>query len=236
MRGVFGDQGFQPAEARRDTELTLSSTSLLLILFGLLLLCGVCFGLGYAMGHSGTQDTAALVQPAGAEPAAAQTEGRPKPSANSQPGGNGMQPDAAADADASAAASGASESAQGAVVSASSGPPSATSNAPSSASGQVKPALGSSLPNAAPVPAASAVGPALPPPGSVMVQIAAVSQQEDADVLMGALRKHGYAVAARRDPLDDLIHVRIGPFKTRDEAEIWREKLLSDGYNAIVQP
>jgi cell division septation protein DedD len=69
-----------------------------------------------------------------------------------------------------------------------------------------------------------------------MVQIAAVSEQEDADVLMGALRKHGYAVAARRDPVDDLIHVRVGPFKTRDEAEIWREKLLSDGYNAIVQP
>jgi cell division septation protein DedD len=30
--------------------------------------------------------------------------------------------------------------------------------------------------------------------------------------------------------------VRIGPFKTRDEAEIWRQKLLNDGYNAIVQP
>jgi cell division septation protein DedD len=69
-----------------------------------------------------------------------------------------------------------------------------------------------------------------------MVQIAAVSQQEDADVLMSALRKRGYAVAARREPLDGLIHVRMGPFKTRDEAETWRQKLLSDGYNAIVQP
>ncbi len=80
---------------------------------------------------------------------------------------------------------------------------------------------------------------AMPEPasaGSVMVQIAAVSQQEDADVLMSALRKRGYAVAGRREPLDGLIHVRIGPFKTRDEAETWRQKLLSDGYNAIVQP
>jgi len=33
-----------------------------------------------------------------------------------------------------------------------------------------------------------------------------------------------------------LIHVRIGPFKTRDEADAWRQKLLNDGYNAIVQP
>jgi cell division septation protein DedD len=69
-----------------------------------------------------------------------------------------------------------------------------------------------------------------------MVQIAAVSRQEDANVLMSALRKRGYAVAAQREPLDGLIHVRIGPFKTHDEAEKWRLKLLSDGYNAVVQP
>ena len=74
------------------------------------------------------------------------------------------------------------------------------------------------------------------PAGSMMVQIAAVSQPEDADVLMSALRRRGYAVVARRDPLDGLIHVRIGPFKSRDEADKWRQKLLNDGYNAIVQP
>ena len=48
-----------------------------------------------------------------------------------------------------------------------------------------------------------------------MVQIAAVSNQEDADVLISALRKRGYAVTVRRDPADNLIHVRIGPFATR---------------------
>jgi cell division septation protein DedD len=69
-----------------------------------------------------------------------------------------------------------------------------------------------------------------------MVQIASVAEQEDADVLMGALRKRGYSVIAGRDPQDGLIHVRIGPFKTRDEAETWRQKLLNDGYNAIMQP
>jgi cell division septation protein DedD len=69
-----------------------------------------------------------------------------------------------------------------------------------------------------------------------MVQIAAVSHQEDADVLVGALRKRGYAVSARRDPVDSLIHVRIGPFNDRDEANRWRTKLLNDGYNAMIQP
>jgi DedD protein len=69
-----------------------------------------------------------------------------------------------------------------------------------------------------------------------MVQIAAVSHVEDAQDLANALRKRGYAVVARREPIDDLIHVRIGPFTSRDEAEKWRLKLLNDGYNAIVQP
>ena len=49
-------------------------------------------------------------------------------------------------------------------------------------------------------------------------------------------RKHGYAVEARRDPADNLIHVRIGPFNDRDEANRWRLKLLNDGYNAMIQP
>ena len=70
---------------------------------------------------------------------------------------------------------------------------------------------------------------------ALMVQIAAVSHQEDADVLVGALRKRGYAVAARRDSADGLIHVRIGPFATREEAARWRQKLLGDGYNAVLQ-
>ena len=68
-----------------------------------------------------------------------------------------------------------------------------------------------------------------------MVQIAAVSQKADADVLVGALLRRGYAVSARREPLDGLIHVKIGPFKTPSEAEGWRQKLLNDGYNAEIQ-
>jgi DedD protein len=69
-----------------------------------------------------------------------------------------------------------------------------------------------------------------------MVQIAAVSHQEDADVLVNALRKRGYAVTSRREPTDNMIHVRIGPFSSRAEASKWGQKLMSDGYNAIVQP
>ena len=69
-----------------------------------------------------------------------------------------------------------------------------------------------------------------------MVQIAAVSHPEDAEVLVSALRKNGYAVAVHRDISDSLIHVQVGPFASHSDALIMRQKLLNDGYNAIVQP
>jgi len=85
----------------------------------------------------------------------------------------------------------------------------------------------------------AAVKPALPDSAAapaLMVQIAAVSHQDDADVLAGALKKRGYAVNAGRDRTDNLIHVRIGPFTSRSDANAARQKLLNDGYNAVVQP
>jgi cell division septation protein DedD len=54
-------------------------------------------------------------------------------------------------------------------------------------------------------------------------------------VLIGALRKHGYTVNARRELGDNLIHVQTGPFTSRNDANEMRKKLLNDGYNAIVQ-
>jgi len=234
MRGVFDDREIQQDELRHDTELTLGSTTLLLIFFGLVLLCGLCFGLGYAMGRRATQETAAALPAAGgAEVAPAGDSGRPKLPANAQAAAGATQPGTATDQQDPAAAQGAGATAESSAIAAASGP--------SAEPPQVKPSLGSAAgPAQAAPPATQAVGPAPGPAsaaaGSLMVQIAAVSHQEDADVLMSALRRRGYAVAAHREPLDGLIHVRIGPFKTRAEADGWRQKLLNDGYNAIVQP
>jgi cell division septation protein DedD len=68
-----------------------------------------------------------------------------------------------------------------------------------------------------------------------MVQVAAVSHFEDANVLVDALRRRGYAATAQRMP-DGLIHVRIGPFATHAEANRMSMRLLENGYNAMVQP
>jgi cell division septation protein DedD len=72
-------------------------------------------------------------------------------------------------------------------------------------------------------------------PLGIMVQIAAVSHADDAEVLVNALRRRGYAVTARRDLADNLIHVQVGPFPNRNDADAMRLKLLNDGYNAIIQ-
>jgi DedD protein len=234
MRGAFDDyrELNQPVPGR-DTELTLSATMLLMIFFALVLLCGLCFGLGYATGHRGVTDASIIAPSASAESAVASSVSQTKPDADGQANAATSQPDATAD-DGSSSSAGATDAMP-------QSPAVAAVGVPSGASPQVKPALGAGVnPIQAAQPSPSPVGPALPGagtfPGALMVQIAAISEQVDADVLVGALRRRGYAVVERREPIDGLIHVRVGPFKTRDEADGWRQKLLNDGYNAIVQP
>jgi len=71
--------------------------------------------------------------------------------------------------------------------------------------------------------------------GSFLVQVAAVSHQEDADLLLGALKGRGYAVSEHTEPQDKLVHIQIGPFAYRKDAEAMRQRLLGDGYNAIIK-
>jgi cell division septation protein DedD len=68
-----------------------------------------------------------------------------------------------------------------------------------------------------------------------VVQVAAVSHQEDAGLLVGALQRKGYSVAAHTEPQDKLIHIQVGPFNNHKDAEAMRQRLLADGYNAIVK-
>lgn len=75
------------------------------------------------------------------------------------------------------------------------------------------------------------------PPGGTpfVVQVAAVSRQGDAAMLMSALKRKGYEAAIHQVPEDKLLHVQIGPFETKKDAEAMRQRLISDGYNAIVK-
>jgi DedD protein len=72
--------------------------------------------------------------------------------------------------------------------------------------------------------------------GSSVVQVAAMSHQEDADVVAADLKRRGYTVAIRREPQDKLFHVQIGSFANKKEADTMRQRLQGDGYNnAIVK-
>ena len=68
-----------------------------------------------------------------------------------------------------------------------------------------------------------------------MVQVAAVSKQEDADALVAALRKKQYPVFAATVPTDKLYHVQVGPFPDAKQADEMKIKLVGDGYNPIVK-
>jgi DedD protein len=72
-------------------------------------------------------------------------------------------------------------------------------------------------------------------PTIYIVQIAAVSHREDAETLIANLKLRGYDVAIREESQDKLLHVQIGPFTTRKDADAMRQHLLADGYNAIVK-
>jgi DedD protein len=233
MRGEFYDEEPEPVRSRRDTELTLGSGALLAIFLGLAFVCVFCFGFGYTVGHHSAPPAAAL--PAPSQPIAGGNS-LAKPSATAQ-----AEQVQTADADGSAQTAAAAATGANAAPGAPAVPTAAPSAAPPGEPA-VHPALSSAAAPGQPAPAAPAasvapaMAPAAPAPaGTLMVQIAAVSQVEDANVLADALRKRGYAVTARRDPTDNLIHVRIGPFSTLAEANSWKMKLLSDGYNAVVQ-
>jgi len=204
----FENDDYEPAQRSRDTELTLGPWVLIGLSAGLLLLCGLSFGAGYRMGRGNTPTVATAQTAAAASPAVASNAGHAKPSAapTSTSKASASQPDTSLPS-----AEPTTEAAGPATTYTPYTPPAAT----------VHPALPMQPPAASQAP---------------MVQIAAVSHREDAEVLVSALRKRGYAVSVRQDADDSLLHVRIGPFNSRDEAARWRQKLLNDGYNAIMQP
>lgn len=213
------------SETKRDVELTLGPAVLLAIACGLLLLCGLCFGVGYTAGRRNGARLAASK-----EAASGQTLDAQAVASGHKPAATGAPPvvQAASAQPAPAEPSASSTSGNGES-------PAATQATPANA---VRPAMGSETAAAQPGSATgpTQVQPALPPGSGIMVQVAAVSHVEDANVLMGALRKRGYAVTVRREPDDNLIHVQIGPFASRADANAMSQRLLGDGYNAAVLP
>jgi DedD protein len=216
----FSREELEPV-ASDHTELTLGMGTVLGLGAGLILLCVVCFALGYAVGHRSSSNQNATVLPDSITPVAA-AKGGAKPGAVRQIA-NSPSPDTA-----TSDSAGPSEPARLSTPDEAADASSTQAATPAS-DAHVRPALQASPETQ------SRVQPATSQAQGWMVQIAAVSRSEDADVLVSALRKRGYAVTERRELGDNLIHVQTGPFTSRNDANTMRQKLLSDGYNAIVQ-
>ena len=247
MRTALSEDDEEQYEAEAphgDHELTVSATTLMVLFFSLVVLCGAFFGVGYTLGRR---------EPAGANPlapppvSAAVSTSRPKPAATN-PGNLPAPGPVPASASASASYSStpeprapqesASEPAAPAYQSQSQPQSQPQPQSPAQAQSQPQPAAPPApvapAPQAHPAPVVVASVP-VPPPAPVMVQIAAVSEQETANLLLTALKKRGYSVAIRHESGDSLLHVQVGPFATRADAQAMRQKLQNDGYAAIVR-
>ena len=71
--------------------------------------------------------------------------------------------------------------------------------------------------------------------GTFIVQVAAVSHQEDADTMLAALKRKGYSVSIHQESQDRLLHLQLGPYASKKDAEAMRTRLLADGYNSILK-
>jgi DedD protein len=215
-------------EEGKTSEITLSTASLLGIFFGLVLICGVFFGFGYSMGRGAgsapvvnaaepEETTTAAAQPAALAPAEqdeALAIAAPSPSVTRAKHVDAVATDQPAED--------AGDETPAAPVRAAASKPSAAQQ------------LTANPATDAPSSGAANTGP-VPGSGQAMVQIAAVAHPEDADALVAALRQRGYGVVVRNEPQDKLFHVQVGPFADRTQATAMKQKLLSDGYNAIIK-
>jgi len=204
------DDPHQDEPSTADREISLGMPTILGIFFALALICACFFGFGYTLGRKSGQNAAnaALLAPTSSPITV-------KPAAGSVTADLApvRTPVAAPPAE---------------TVTQPLDTPAPTPRNSASAADATTPAD--------PRPAsATAPAPAVAPTGTFMVQIAAVSSQDIADIELSALKKDGYDVVVRHEPQDQLLHIQIGPFATRKDAEAMRQNVLAHGFNAIVK-
>jgi len=237
--------------ASEDTEITLGTGKLLGLFFLLAAICGVFFSIGYSLGKSTAREQALNDQPtqvlAASPPvtaAASPSEEKPSaavasksdavpPAQDQAPASNppsnltfykavqqnGANAQSAANGTAPTVTQKASTGTETTAASA----PSAATQASEAASHGATPPISHSVP--------------VTGPGTIVVQIAALSREDDAVALASALRKKNYNVIVVNNPAtnDKFYHVQVGPFANMQEADAMKAKLIAEGYNPIVK-
>ena len=240
------------ASSSDDTEITLGVGKLLGLFFLLAAICGVFFSIGYSLGKTSGREQALNDQPAQASAssdagAARSTNGESKPSAGlaakpetqTQASEDGSSKDqqssltfykAVQQSDNAASETPPAQPKPAAKESTDAAPAPrvvAAAAAPAATAGTASKPAGAAIPHTSPVTG----------PGTIVVQIAAVSREDDAVALAGALRKKNYNVFVVNNPItnDKFYHVQVGPFSTMAEAETMKAQLVAEGYNPIIK-
>ena len=218
-----------------DTEITLGVGKLLGLFFLLAAICGVFFSIGYSLGRSAGREQAAndqaQVSTASDAPAAGAATSDGKPSAavakpqEQAPAASASQSDLTfykavqqndQDVEKSAKPQASSLAAAPKAVAAAAPPATPATAQSSDVISHTSPVTG---------------------PGTIVVQIAALTREDDAVSLAGALRKKNYNVFVVNNPVnnDKFYHVQVGPFTTLAEAQAMKARLIAEGYNPIIK-
>jgi DedD protein len=192
-----------------DTEITLGTGKLLGIFFALAIVCGLFFTMGYMLGKN--TSAGAHTEIVGSVPSS-NTASKPAAGNKTTQATAQTCPPDNPNCSTTAPASGSSDanttaSDNSSASSASVGKPADQSNSQAASGGAA----------------------------GFIVQVAAVSKQEDAELLKTSLQKKNYPVFIANNAGDPLFHVQVGPFTDRKDAEAMKTKLAGDGYMAIVK-
>jgi cell division septation protein DedD len=232
--------------AAEDTEITLGMGKLLGLFFMLALTCGLFFAVGYSLGKTSAREQALKNQTSSTETAAADVDnGKSAVAPNANTPSSKQTPESpkepspdltfykAVKEDPRVKASTAqSQKPSDAATADNKKDASPTTNEP--------PAENSSATDKKTA-AASAASTQSSPQASAgrtyLVQIAAVSHEEDAAALAGALRKKSYGASVVTNPTgkDKLFHVVLGPYASLQDAQAMKSKLEGEGYSPIVK-
>ena len=219
MNSLHNDEDDE--KRHNERELTLNTGTILGIFMALVLLCGAFFGFGYKVGsHHAVQSEHGLATDTPTEPSSNFTDFKPaagSPENVSEPSATVSRPAAQL-----------RNEERSAEVSGKPLDPAVTTR---TARGRAD----TPGHTASDRPDVSATVASTPPSGTYFVQVAAVSHEEDAQLLIHALKEKGYPVGAHTQPQDKFYHVQVGPFDSHKDADAAKQRLLADGYQPIIK-
>lgn len=200
-------------------DMVMESRHLLGVFLGIVVLCGVFFTLGYVMGRT-QYDTSVR----------AATASRPKPAADLVPATDPKPSTSVpASSDWNFYRAGEAKSA-----------PAPLKPEPAAAKPSTISSASSKMAVPAPKPASSGAAsrlgkPPLIPRGAVVLQVAALTRENDALALAEALQQKEYPAFVLGPAGDNLYRVQVGPFADAGSADKARRSLERDGFKAITK-